>query len=86
MGENNTLNHEIQTEVCNDMTVENGFDALALSPELRKAVEAMGYTEPTDIQRQAIPLLRSGADIIALPDRYRQDHGIRHPRRGDDRP
>ena len=64
MGENNTLNHEIQTEVCNDMTVENGFDALALSPELRKAVEAMGYTEPTDIQRQAIPLLRSGADII----------------------
>lgn len=64
MGENNTLNNEIQTEVCNDMTVENGFDALALSPELRKAVEAMGYTEPTDIQRQAIPLLRSGADII----------------------
>ena len=64
MGENNSSNNEIQTEVCNDMTVENGFDALALSPELRKAVEAMGYTEPTDIQRQAIPLLRSGADII----------------------
>jgi len=43
---------------------ETGFDALHLSPELRRAVEAMGFAEPTDIQAQAIPLLRSGADVI----------------------
>ncbi|MBR6218951.1 MAG: DEAD/DEAH box helicase, partial [Clostridia bacterium] len=40
------------------------FEALELSPELLRAVEAMGFTEPTDIQRQAIPLIRSGADVI----------------------
>ena len=43
---------------------ENTFEALNLLPEIQRAVEAMGFTEPTDIQRQAIPLLRSGADII----------------------
>ena len=42
----------------------NTFEALNLLPEIQKAVEAMGFTEPTDIQRQAIPLLRSGADVI----------------------
>ena len=40
------------------------FEALGLSPELLRAVESMGFTQPTDIQRQAIPLLRSGADVI----------------------
>ena len=41
-----------------------GFEALSLMPELQKAVEAMGFTEPTGIQRQAIPLLREGVDVI----------------------
>ena len=41
------------------------FEALALMPEMQRAVEAMGFAEPTDIQAQAIPLLRSGADVIA---------------------
>ena len=40
------------------------FDELNLMPELRRAVEAMGFSEPTDIQAQAIPLLRAGADVI----------------------
>ena len=40
------------------------FEELNLIPEIRRAVEAMGFTEPTDIQAQAIPLLRSGADVI----------------------
>ena len=40
------------------------FEELNLMPELRRAVEAMGFSEPTDIQAQAIPLLRSGADVI----------------------
>ena len=41
-----------------------GFEALNLVPELQKAEEAMGFAEPTDIQRQAIPLLREGVDVI----------------------
>ena len=40
------------------------FEELNLMPEIQRAVEAMGFSEPTDIQAQAIPLLRSGADVI----------------------
>ena len=40
------------------------FEELNLMPELIRAVEAMGFSEPTDIQAQAIPLLRDGADVI----------------------
>ena len=40
------------------------FEELNLMPEIQKAVEAMGFAEPTDIQAQAIPLLRAGADVI----------------------
>ncbi len=58
------IKNDIQTKVETGQPSENGFDALALAPELRRAVEAMGFVEPTEIQRQAIPLLRSGADII----------------------
>lgn len=48
----------------NEAPEANTFEALNLLPEIQKAVEAMGFTEPTDIQRQAIPLLRGGADVI----------------------
>ena len=40
------------------------FESLNLIPEMQRAVEAMGFAAPTDIQAQAIPLLRAGADII----------------------
>ena len=40
------------------------FEELNLLPEIRRAVEAMGFETPTDIQAQAIPLLRAGADVI----------------------
>ena len=40
------------------------FEELDLMPEIQRAVEAMGFSEPTDIQAQAIPLLRSGVDVI----------------------
>ena len=40
------------------------FESLNLIPEMQRAVAEMGFTEPTDIQAQAIPLLRGGADII----------------------
>ncbi|MEX1296455.1 MAG: DEAD/DEAH box helicase [Candidatus Limnocylindrales bacterium] len=41
------------------------FDHLGLSPELLRAVEDEGYSEPTPIQEQAIPIVLRGADLMA---------------------
>ena len=41
------------------------FDTLGLSPELLRAVAQQGYTEPTPVQTQAIPLVLGGRDVLA---------------------
>jgi ATP-dependent RNA helicase RhlE len=41
------------------------FDTLGLAPELARAVADEGYTEPTPVQRQAIPLVLAGRDVLA---------------------
>ncbi len=41
------------------------FDTLGLSAELLRAVSEQGYTEPTPIQRKAIPLILQGRDVMA---------------------
>jgi ATP-dependent RNA helicase RhlE len=41
------------------------FDRLGLSPELLRAVAAQGYTVPTPVQVQAIPLVLAGRDVLA---------------------
>jgi len=40
------------------------FDELGLAPELLKAVSEQGYTQPTPIQAQAIPIVLSGRDLM----------------------
>ncbi len=40
------------------------FSDLGLIPELLRAVEATGYTEPTPIQAQAIPIVLQGKDVL----------------------
>ena len=40
------------------------FDALGLTDSLISAVTALGYEEPTPIQREAIPILLSGRDVF----------------------
>lgn len=40
-------------------------DAIGLSSQLLKAVKACGYKNLTPIQQQAIPLIRSGHDLLA---------------------
>ncbi len=40
------------------------FNDLGLEPGLLEAVRTLGYTEPTPIQEQAIPLALAGRDII----------------------
>lgn len=41
------------------------FENLGLSDELLSAVEAEGYTKPTPIQAQAIPVIFEGRDVLA---------------------
>jgi len=41
------------------------FSELGLAPELLRAVAAQGYTNPTPVQRQAIPLVLAGRDLLA---------------------
>ncbi|RSM54887.1 heavy metal transporter [Actinoplanes sp. ATCC 53533] len=41
-----------------------GFAGLALRPELLKALTSLGYEEPTPIQREAIPPLLDGHDLL----------------------
>ena len=41
------------------------FSTLALSPSLLNAVLAHGFTEPTAIQREVIPVLLAGHDVLA---------------------
>ena len=41
------------------------FAALGLSEEIVRAVTERGYTEPTPIQAQAIPVVLSGRDLLA---------------------
>ncbi|MEW9534304.1 DEAD/DEAH box helicase [Microbispora sp. NPDC049125] len=41
-----------------------GFADLALRPELLKALTDLGYEEPTPIQREAIPPLLEGRDLL----------------------
>jgi ATP-dependent RNA helicase DeaD len=43
---------------------ETGFAALGLRKELLKALTGLGYEEPTPIQRETIPLLLSGRDLV----------------------
>jgi len=43
-----------------------GFADLGLDPRLMGAIAAMGFDEPTPIQRRTIPMGLSGADVIGL--------------------
>jgi ATP-dependent RNA helicase RhlE len=41
------------------------FSMLGLTPDLLRAVSAQGYTDPTPVQREAIPLVLAGRDLMA---------------------
>src|SRR6185503_8003181 len=44
------------------------FSQLGLAPAQLRACESLGYTEPTPIQKQAIPTVLSGADLIGCAE------------------
>jgi ATP-dependent RNA helicase RhlE len=44
------------------------FTELEIEPVLARKCEALGYTEPTPIQREAIPIVLSGSDLIGCAE------------------
>jgi ATP-dependent RNA helicase DeaD len=40
------------------------FAEMDLSPRMLSAIEAMGFEQPTEIQARAVPLIRTGCDVI----------------------
>ena len=64
MSEINTLAGENAVVIAADAVPEITFADLGLAPELLRAVLDEGYTKPTPIQAQAIPLVISGKDIM----------------------
>ena len=42
------------------------FESLGLSKKLLEAVESEGYTNPTPVQEQSIPLLLAGRDVLGV--------------------
>jgi ATP-dependent RNA helicase DeaD len=47
-----------------DDAVEGAFASLGLCPELLTALDELGYEEPTPIQRETIPILLTGRDLL----------------------
>jgi ATP-dependent RNA helicase DeaD len=45
---------------------DGGFDSLGLKPQLVEALNALGYEEPTPIQRAALPPLLAGKDLLGI--------------------
>ncbi|MFN9422608.1 DEAD/DEAH box helicase [Gemmatimonas sp.] len=43
----------------------NGFATLGVDPRIADALSALGYEEPTPVQRAAIPALLAGRDVLA---------------------
>jgi superfamily II DNA/RNA helicase len=56
-----SVNKEVNTEVVTEIH----FSDLGLAPELLKALTESGYTKPTPIQAQAIPIALEGGDLMA---------------------
>ena len=56
-----------EEDVRNNVTErqKDGFDSLGLIEPLAKAVTALGYEEPTPVQRETIPLLLAERDVLA---------------------
>jgi ATP-dependent RNA helicase RhlE len=45
---------------------QTSFGSLGLAPALLRALDDLGFTQPTPIQEQAIPALLQGSDLLGL--------------------
>src|SRR5258705_13012390 len=46
-------------------TPPSGFASLGLAPDIVTSVTTLGYEEPTPVQRETIPMMLSGRDLLA---------------------
>jgi superfamily II DNA/RNA helicase len=53
---------QLSDKSCRHTKGINEFSQLGLAPAQVSACESLGYTEPTPIQEQAIPVILSGQD------------------------
>lgn len=58
--------HSSNTAADNVRTESLSFDDLPLAPFLKETIKEVGFTNPTPIQAQTIPLALEGKDIIGL--------------------
>ena len=56
--------HDTEHDEQQDEELPAGFATLGLCDELLSALDELGYEEPTPIQRQTIPLLLTGRDLL----------------------
>ena len=56
---------EVGTETAPALEAATTFAELGLDPKILSALDALGYKTPTPIQKQAIPLVLSGRDLMA---------------------
>ena len=56
----------IEAETQRPSDTDQSFESLGLSEPVLRAVEDAGYRTPTPIQREAIPLVLRGRDVIGL--------------------
>ena len=46
------------------MDIINTFETMGLDSKILRAIEEMGFQQPTEIQSKSIPLIRQGFDVI----------------------
>ena len=63
-----TLMTELPQERREQQKEFMNFSELGLAPAQVRACESLGYTEPTPIQRQAIPVVLEGRDLIGCAE------------------
>lgn len=49
-----------------ELRADTGFAQLPIDPAVLRAVAALGFDDPTDIQREAIPVLAAGRDVVGV--------------------
>ncbi|HBC46694.1 MAG TPA: hypothetical protein DCZ43_06580, partial [candidate division Zixibacteria bacterium] len=55
-----------KTSEINSTPSQSGFDGLDISPDLIQVIKNLKFTEPTPVQKQAIPYGIEGRDLIAI--------------------
>src|SRR3954449_5331342 len=53
-----------RTESSESTEQATGFSSLGLDPRIVAALAALGYEEPTPVQREAIPPMLAGRDVL----------------------